>query len=106
MLLSNKGRGWLLDTIELWQIHPGASADESITLLSLYTPEPAHSEAARRHWDKNMDLVVHVVEKEDFPIGEGIQHGFHSGAQNSILFGRNEPGLIHFHRSVSAALGA
>ncbi|MBK8956919.1 MAG: Rieske 2Fe-2S domain-containing protein [Proteobacteria bacterium] len=106
VLFPNTVLVWQLDHVELWQIHPGASADESITLLSLYTPEPAHSEAARRHWDKNMDLVVHVVEKEDFPIGEGIQHGFHSGAQSSILFGRNEPGLIHFHRSVSAALGA
>ena len=52
------------------------------------------------------DLVVHVVEKEDFPLGEGIQRGFYSGAQQDILFGRNEPGLIHFHRSVSAAINA
>jgi len=77
-----------------------------VTLLSLYTPEPAVTESARRHWNKNMDLVVHVVEKEDFPLGEGIQRGFYSGAQQDILFGRNEPGLIHFHRSVSAAINA
>lgn len=106
VLFPNTVLVWQLDHIELWQIHPGQSPDESVTLLSLYTPEPAVSEAARKHWDKNMDLVVHVVEKEDFPVGEGIQHGFHSGAQSHILFGRNEPGLIHFHRSVSAALGA
>jgi len=104
VLFPNTVLVWQLDHVELWQIHPGASPDESTTLLSLYTPEPALTESARRHWDRNMDLVVHVVEKEDFPVGEGIQHGFHSGAQDHILFGRNEPGLIHFHRSVSAAL--
>ena len=104
VLFPNTVLVWQLDHIELWQIHPGDCPDESVTLLSLYTPDAAQSESARRHWDKNMDLVVHVVEKEDFPVGEGIQHGFHSGAQDHILFGRNEPGLIHFHRSISAAL--
>ncbi len=104
VLFPNTVLVWQLDHVELWQIYPGVSPDESVTLLSLYTPEPTLTDSARRHWDKNMDLVVHVVEKEDFPVGEGIQHGFHSGAQDHILFGRNEPGLIHFHRSVSAAL--
>lgn len=106
VLFPNTVLVWQLDHIELWQVHPGRSPDESVTLLSLYTPQAALTDSARRHWDKNMDLVVHVVEKEDFPLGEGIQHGFHSPAQDHILFGRNEPGLIHFHRSVSAALGA
>jgi phenylpropionate dioxygenase-like ring-hydroxylating dioxygenase large terminal subunit len=106
VLFPNTVLVWQLDHVELWQIYPGASPDESVTLLSLYTPEPALTDSARRHWDKNMDLVVHVVEQEDFPVGEGTQHGFHSGAQDHILFGRNEPGLIHFHRSVSDALRA
>ena len=104
VLFPNTVLVWQQDHIELWQIYPGASPDEAVTLLSLYTPAPATSESARRHWDKNMDLVVHVVENEDFPVGEGIQRSFHSGAQDHILFGRNEPGLIHFHRSVSDAL--
>ena len=104
VLFPNTVLVWQLDHVELWQIYPGASADESTALLSLYTPQPALTDSAKRHWDKNMDLVVHVVEKEDFPVGEGIQHGFRSGAHQHILFGRNEPGLIHFHRCVSAAL--
>lgn len=106
VLFPNTVLVWQLDHVELWQIYPGATPDESVTLLSLYTPEPAVTESARRHWNKNMDLVVHVVEKEDFPLGEGIQRGFYSDAQQDILFGRNEPGLIHFHRSVSAAINA
>ncbi len=106
VLFPNTVLVWQLDHVELWQIYPGTSPDEAVTLLSLYTPEPAASESARRHWDKNMDLAIHVVETEDFPVGEGIQRSFHSGAQDHIVFGRNEPGLIHFHRSISNALRA
>lgn len=53
---------------------------------------------------RNMDLLMATVEKEDFPLSEGVQRGFHSGAQNEVLFGRNEPSLQHFHKSVKAAL--
>jgi hypothetical protein len=35
-----------------------------------------------------------------------IQQGFASGAQDHVVFGRNEPGLHDFHRSLSEALQA
>jgi phenylpropionate dioxygenase-like ring-hydroxylating dioxygenase large terminal subunit len=107
VLFPNTVLVWQLDHVELWQIFPGPSAPEdSVVLLSLYTPEPALTESARRHWDKNLDLVLHVVENEDFPLGEGVQRGLHTPAQQHIVFGRNEPGLAHFHRSVTAMVGA
>jgi len=103
VLFPNTVLVWQLDHIELWQIYPGPDApDESVVHLALYTPEPALSESARRHWDNNLNLVVHVVENEDFPVGEGAQKGFHSGAQENIVFGCNEPALAHFHRAVTA----
>ena len=37
-------------------------------------------------------------------VGEGIQQGFRSGAQPAIVFGKNEPALHHFHRTVRQAL--
>ena len=45
-----------------------------------------------------------TVELQDFPTCEGMQRGFPSGAQDSIVFGRNEPALQHFHRGVTTAL--
>jgi hypothetical protein len=33
-----------------------------------------------------------------------MQKGFGSGAQDAITFGRNEPALQHFHKSIKAAL--
>lgn len=105
VLFPNTVLVWQLDHVELWQIFPGPDApDDAVVHLSLYVPEPADSDAAREHWDKNLDLVVHVVENEDFPVGEGIQRGFYSGAQDHIVFGCNEPALSFFHRHVTAAL--
>ncbi|HYM04873.1 MAG TPA: SRPBCC family protein [Stellaceae bacterium] len=93
------------DHLETWHVYPlGDDPDECVMYASLYTPEPATSESARRHWDRNMDLLMATVEKEDFPLSEGIQRGFHSGAQEEVLFGRNEPSLQHFHKSIKAAL--
>jgi phenylpropionate dioxygenase-like ring-hydroxylating dioxygenase large terminal subunit len=93
------------DHVETWHVFPdGDSADDSVMYISLYTPEKAESDSARRHWDRNMGLLLATVEDEDFPLSEGIQRGFYSGAQDAILFGRNEPSLQHFHKSVKAAL--
>jgi len=93
------------DHLETWHVYPcGDSPDESIMNVSLYTPQPANTESARRHWDRNMDLLMATVEKEDFPVSEGIQRGLRSGAQDDVLFGRNEPSLQHFHKSLKAAL--
>ena len=42
---------------------------------------------------------------EDFPAGRTIQIGLTSGAQTHTVFGRNEPAMIHYHRSMREALG-
>jgi hypothetical protein len=93
------------DHLETWHVYPaGNNVDESVMCVSLYTPETATTESARRHWDRNMELLLATVDKEDFPVSEGIQRGFYSGAQDVILFGRNEPSLQHFHKAIKAAL--
>ena len=93
------------DHVETWHVFPaGNGSDESDMRISLYIPEPAATDSARRHWDRNFDLLIRTTD-EDFPVGEGMQRGFYAGAQPHIVFGRNEPGLQHFHRSVRRALG-
>jgi phenylpropionate dioxygenase-like ring-hydroxylating dioxygenase large terminal subunit len=92
------------DHVETWHFFPGASADETVMYVSLYVPEPVTSPKAKEHWDRNFNLLMATVELEDFPTCEGMQIGFKSGAQEAITFGRNEPALQHFHKSVTAAL--
>jgi hypothetical protein len=34
-----------------------------------------------------------------------MQLGFSSGAQSHVIYGRNEPALAHYHKSIRRALG-
>jgi phenylpropionate dioxygenase-like ring-hydroxylating dioxygenase large terminal subunit len=93
------------DHVETWHMFPGERVDQCAMYASLYIPDPVASDSAKRHWDNNFNLLMATVEEQDFPACEGMQRGFLSDAQESIVFGRNEPALQHFHRSVKAALG-
>lgn len=93
------------DHAEFWRIFPVKdNVDESLICLDFYIPRAIENEQTRRHWERNMDLVLKTVEEEDFPTVEGIQFGFSAGAQESIVYGRNEPALVHFEHSVVRAL--
>lgn len=93
------------DHAETWRVYPkGGRADECVMLLDFFIPEPASTDKARRHWDRNMDLTIRTVVEEDFATSEGIQRGFLSGAQDHVTFGRNEPALAHFEKAVAAAI--
>jgi phenylpropionate dioxygenase-like ring-hydroxylating dioxygenase large terminal subunit len=94
------------DHVETWHIFPGDTVDRCSMYVSLYIPEPVVSDSARRHWDNNFNLLMATVEHQDFPTCEGMQQGFLSGAQDAIVFGRNEPALQHYHRGVAEALVA
>jgi len=94
------------DHIEAFRAYPdGADPNRCILEMALLTPEAAEGEKAKGHWDRNWELLLATVRDEDFPLGATIQHGFHTGAQTHVTYGRNEPALINFHRSVRRALG-
>jgi len=103
VLFPNTVLVWQGEHAELWHVFPNG-VDRSTLRVTLLIPEAAETEAAQRHWDRNLELLIKTVEEEDFPVGEGIQQSFRSGAQPHIVFGRNEPALQHFHRTVRAAL--
>ena len=66
--------------------------------------EPTDGEAAR-HWRKNHEITVRTL-AEDFAIGESIQSGLLSGANDELRFGRFEGALDHFNRIVERELDA
>ena len=95
-----------IDHIEVVQAYPGsAGADSARIVFALYTPQAATADGARRHFQANFDLLVETVENEDFRTCEGIQRGFHVPGQETVVYGRNEPGLAHYHRMVRSTLG-
>lgn len=103
VLFPNTVLVWQGEHAELWHAFP-FGVDGVRFRVTFLIPEPAESESAKRHWDRNFDLLIKTVEEEDFPVGEGVQQGFRSGAQPHIVFGRNEPALQHFHGAIRKAL--
>ncbi len=97
---------WQGDHFETWRSFPSGSATaKCVTEAALFTPKPAVTDKEKRHWDRNFDLLMRTVDAEDFPVCLDIQRGFGAGAQPHITFGRNEPALAHYHRSLRQALG-
>lgn len=98
---------WQRDHVEFWTAVPdGDDPNRCIVRLWLLSPEKVVSDADRVRWEKNWDIVRGTVHAEDFPMARTIQEGFSSGAQDHVIFGRNEVGLHDFHRSLKDALAA
>jgi hypothetical protein len=95
------------DHVELALIFPSdGRVDRAVMDLALYVPKAPTTDEEHSHWDKNMKLVLDVVTGEDFPAGRTIQEGLTSGAQTHVIYGRNEPAMIHYHQSLRRALSA
>ena len=94
------------DHMEIYRMFPvDGSTDRAVMEMSLYVPKPVETPDEKRHWDANMALALKVITGEDFPAGRTMQIGFRSGAQTHVVYGRNEPALAHYHKSIRRALG-
>ncbi len=91
------------DHVQLYQSQPGSTPDQAYLTVSIYVP--ADSPRSDQHWERNFDLLIEVTDTEDFATAAGIQRNFHAGAQTHVTFGRNEPALQHYHRSLLTMLG-
>lgn len=91
------------DHIELWRITPLA-VDRTQVRTSLYAPEAPTTDKARVYWKKNLEMLLDVTGREDFPLMTEIQKSLASGALPELIYGRNEPALIHLHAAIAAAL--
>ena len=95
---------WQVDHIEIWRAFPDRDDPGRCEVeFSLYIPADSDKPAA--YWEKNRDIAIRTVMEEDFPLGERMQIGFESGATEEVIYGRNEPSLVHFHSSIRSALG-
>src|SRR5262249_11037855 len=94
------------DHMEIYRMFPvDGRTDRSVMEMSLYIPKPVETPDEKRHWDANMKLALDVITGEDFPAGRTMQPGFACGAQTHVVYGRNEPALAHYHKSIRRALG-
>lgn len=95
---------WQVDHIEIWRAFPGRD-DPSHCDVEMTIYKPQNTEKADSYWEKNRDIAIRTVMEEDFPLGERMQVGFESGGTEEVIYGRNEPSLVHFHSSIRNALG-
>ncbi len=95
---------WQVDHIEIWRAFPGRDDPGHCDVeMTIYKPEK--TERPDAYWEKNRSIAIRTVMEEDFPLGERMQIGFESGATEEVIYGRNEPSLVHFHTSIRSALG-
>jgi phenylpropionate dioxygenase-like ring-hydroxylating dioxygenase large terminal subunit len=75
------------------------------TRFTSYTavPEAPLTPKARAHWDAN-NAILYGATDEDFALGESIQRGLSSGANDDIVFGAFEHALAHFHAEIERRL--
>jgi choline monooxygenase len=66
----------------------------------LLLPEAATTDKARAYWDANANILFGATD-EDYVMGESIQQGLRSGANQDVVFGAFEHALHHFHAQVS-----
>jgi phenylpropionate dioxygenase-like ring-hydroxylating dioxygenase large terminal subunit len=95
---------WQVDHIEIWRAFPGRD-DPGRCEVEMTIYKPADTDRPDAYWEKNRDIAIRTVMEEDFPLGERMQIGFESGATKEVIYGRNEPSLVHFHSSIRSALG-
>ncbi|SRR5579885_367584 len=92
-----------LDHVELWRVTP-ISVDRCLVATSLYAPEPPETESAKKHWKKNLDLLLQVTENEDFPMMANIHAALASGALAEVVYGKIEPALSFYHQALDRLL--
>ena len=83
---------------------PGTSWDTSTTEQHTLLRSPPVDDEEVKIADHARDWFYEVTLEEDYRTGEGVQRGLDAMAGTNLVFGRNEPGVQHFHRTISQML--
>jgi len=94
-----------VDHIELWRLQP-IDVRTTTTVTSIFAPTEPHSERSRNYFVKNLDLLLNVTGNEDFALMAKIQANLDSGALPRVVYGRNEPSLVHLHQTINHVLAS
>lgn len=82
---------------QIAQLFPGPTPDQNRTVLNYLRREPIRDEEDRANVEAAINFFRDVTYTEDYLIGLEIQKGLESGAQENLVFGRNERGNQYFH---------
>jgi nitrite reductase/ring-hydroxylating ferredoxin subunit len=98
----------------LVRVYPkGANPNQSFSAIDFYSHaemqragriDPGIDESERTMLDRAQGFAE-VIQAEDYVAAASSHRGALSGAQDHVLFGRNEPALHHYHNTYREALG-
>lgn len=94
-----------IDHVESWTVSPGRTPHEAVCTTCAHVPAGANDDSVRRS-RLSLDRLLAVTDEEDFPLTARIQQTLAGGALAELVFGRNEPALVHFHETLDRMIGA
>jgi phenylpropionate dioxygenase-like ring-hydroxylating dioxygenase large terminal subunit len=90
---------------ELWEMYPELGDPHRCRVsVRFYVPRPPEGDPEREFWDANVRFTTKVVFEEDFGQQQDIHRSLRSGLLPEVVYGRNEPALIHHHQMLARAL--
>jgi hypothetical protein len=92
--------GWR-DRIAVAFVLPGKTPEESMTEQRILTRKPVIDDHAKHVAEVARDWFYDVTYGEDYLTGFGVQKGIPALQERTQIFGRNEPGVQHLHRSIN-----
>jgi choline monooxygenase len=92
------------DHVSAFHIYPRGIDGCRIDTYTLL-PEQPTSDKAHDYWESNIEILRNAI-AEDLALGESIQAGLSSGANESFVFGRFEQSLAWYHEDVERACDA
>jgi nitrite reductase/ring-hydroxylating ferredoxin subunit len=92
-------------SIHLYTVAPGRVPGESLMRQRFFAPVGADGEDDREAQLKTCEFYFEVVRDEDWSKAEAVEAGLRSGANQTLVFGRNELCLHRMHDAWRAGLG-
>ena len=89
--------GILGDHCLVSQIFPGPEPDSTETVQYILAARPPETKEQFEATENFSAMVLQAVKDEDYRIGFGIQESINSGANQSFVYGRNEPAVQNYH---------
>ncbi len=91
---------------EFWEMYPEPEDPHRTRVtVRFYVPRAPSTDEERTFWDANVRFTTKVVFEEDFGQQQDIHRSLRTGLMPEVVYGRNEPALIHHHQQVDLALG-
>ena len=93
--------GILGDHCLLSQVFPGPTPTTTLTRQTVLVAKPPQTESEHAASELFSAMVLQAVRDEDYAVGRTIQQALASGANHEFLFGRNEPAVQNYHKTLA-----